>query len=422
MKHPNVLFFGSIFLGIIIWFFFFFITPIEIKTPLSFSIKSFIILSYLALIAGYVFSLVYKFKYFEYQTWNERFKSPNTKILNTLLWVVYLSFIFRYYDLFHNREVSLFNETAINKRNVSIPENFSLVFAFLGAFRALYFVPLIIYLSKNLNKKRILIWCIALFLLPFLEAYMRGARRLVFESVGLLFIILFVYKKINLKSYKTIIALGLLSTMLLGFSFSVLQGRIMKQNDEFYKEIFTSRYNELVPPKKDVIKKIVENDNEIIRKLYFSEIHVGQYITHGVFEMDLMVSEFPDYKSYGLFNFFIIAKTLNIIGITEAPVEKFRSPAKRNTYITFFGGLYLDFGWASLFLMFLFGILQKIIFSWGQRNYLFAPIVIILIFSNIFMLIFNFIRAQFLLTLIVFVIFLFFITISSKSKLLFKFQ
>ena len=50
MKKVYVLFYGSIILGILLWLFFFIITPIEVKNELSSFITSFIILNYLALV------------------------------------------------------------------------------------------------------------------------------------------------------------------------------------------------------------------------------------------------------------------------------------------------------------------------------------------------------------------------------------
>jgi hypothetical protein len=89
------------------------------------------------------------------------------------------------------------------------------------------------------------------------------------------------------------------------------------------------------------------------------------------------------------------------------------NPTGRVTYITFFGGQFLDFGWYSLIIMFFYGGIQNYFFTKGSKlNYL-KPIVIILIFSNVFLLTFNFLRAQMLLVIMSY---LFILTIFYSSN------
>ena len=214
------------------------------------------------------------------------------------------------------------------------------------------------------------------------------------------------FKKINLKSYKTYTLTFGAFLLFSAYSLTVLEGRVKVTGENFYERIYKSPYNDFVPVKKKAIDFISKNGDNIISKAYFSEIHIGQYITHGVFEMDYMISNFKEHK-YGMYNSYLFIKFLNKTKMTSVSLEKLNNPSNRNTYITFFGGMFLDFGWLSLPIMFIFGYFQKLIFYLGKTTFAFKPFMVLLYFSNIFLLVMNFIRAQFLLTMGVYLILLF---------------
>ncbi|WP_445730729.1 O-antigen polymerase [Mariniflexile sp.] len=404
MKKKNLLFFGSVFLGPLIWFLFYMITPIEIKNSLSCYTASFISFSYIALASGFYFSSNLSHQKFIKHEISKIFLNNKYLILRLLATVILISFVFRHFDLFYYRDVKFSNSTEVNKYNAAQPQNFSVLFACLTIFRHLYFVPLVYYFANKMKSKKLLFICILLFLLPILESYLRGSRRIIFESLGLLAIILFVYGKIKLRSLKTLIVVVVIIFLSLIFSFSVVKDRGDGQENHFYTNIFNAQYNEFVPANEKVIKFIEENNN-LLSHICFTEIHMGQYIIHGVFEMDYMISTKPKH-TYGMYNFYSFVKVFNKLGIVDIPLEELDNPTKRITYITFFGGLFLDFGWFTIPLMFLFGVFQNKIFTMESNNYIFAPIVIILLFSNVFMLTFNFMRAQFIFSLIIYFIFI----------------
>jgi len=394
------LFYSSILLGIVIWFFFFFVTPIEVKNELSSFTTCFIILNYIALVFGFALPL-FPLGVFEKSEW---IKTNKLRVLETLITIVLISFLFRYFDLFHNRNLSLWNSIKLNNDNAA--NHFSIVFNLLSAFRVIYFIPLIYYYRGKIKKKRLLVLCFFLFLLPLIEGYLRGSRRIIFESLGFLFLILILSKKINFTSLKTYVISLPIVIIFIGFSFFVVQSRTdFDSSNEFYKKIITSEYNDFVPPNRTALRCFEESDNPFLKKALFTEIHVGQYIVHGVYEMDYMVSN-HDNHTYGMFNFYLLIKFFNKLGITNIDLDNLKNPTGRNTYITFFGGLYNDFGWFSLIGMFCLGWLQKQLFTLRKRSYLVEPLIVVFLFSNIFLLIFNFFRANLLLAIGVYLLFL----------------
>lgn len=410
MKKVYVLFYGSIILGILLWLFFFIITPIEVKNELSSFTTSFIILNYLALVFGFALPL-FPISVFKKSEW---IKTNKLRLLETLIALILISFLFRYYDLFYNRNLSFWNSIKVNNFNAG--SHFSFLFNLLSAFRVIYFVPLIYYYNGKIMKKRLLALCFLLFLLPLIEGYLRGSRRIIFESLGLLFLILISSKKINFRSLKIYVISLPIVIIFIGFSFFVVQSRTdFESPNQFYEKIITSQYNDFVPPNRTALRCFEESGNSLLKKALFTEIHVGQYIVHGVYEMDYMVSKHEKH-TYGMFNFYLLIKFFNKLGIIKVDLDNLNNPTGRITYITFFGGLFNDFGWFSLIAMFLLGWAQRQLFRLRKSSYFADPLIVIFLFSNIFLLIFNFIRANLLLAIGVYLLFLIILQIFLKLR------
>jgi len=397
-KFKGILFLKSLLIGVLIWVFCYICTPVNVANPLSSEVIWYIILNYLALIFGYFF--VNNF----FKQKKEIVDTQNTQLSELFLYVlitlVYFSSIIRYIDLFFVREISFFNSIYTNKHNVTQDANFSIVLGVLGMFRFLYFVPYLFYIIEKSNKKKLLIICVLLFLVPLIEGYLRGSRRLFFEAIGVFITITCVYNFSKIFS-KKIILIGVFSLILsVFFSNFVLKERVKeKERSSFLKKIVNSPYNDLLPLKPKVKEFIVKNKDNFIGKASFNSAHFGQHIVHGVYEFDYAIKEKSE-KKMGMYNGFILVKFFNKLGLTNISLESLMNPTGRVTYITFFGGLFLDFGWYSLIIMFFYGGLQNRFFVKALKlNYL-KPLVIIFIFTNVFLLTFNFIRAQMLLVII----------------------
>jgi hypothetical protein len=110
-------------------------------------------------------------------------------------------------------------------------------------------------------------------------------------------------------------------------------------------------------------------------------------------------------------------KLLNKFEILNIPLESLMNPTGRVTYITFFGGQFLDFGWFSLIVMFLYGCIQNRFFVISLKTFYFKPLLIIFVFTNIFLLTFNFMRAQMLVVILSYLFITQIILILKKSKL-----
>ncbi len=96
----NYLFFGSISLGLIIWFLVFAMLPVNPSEQIKTGAIAFIVANYAALILG--FSL---FKFKLKQPVEVNLNSLN-KFLTLLLGVIFICYLLRWYDLFFVRDLS----------------------------------------------------------------------------------------------------------------------------------------------------------------------------------------------------------------------------------------------------------------------------------------------------------------------------
>jgi len=382
-------FFLSIFLGIICWLFVFIISPVEVVFPISFKVVVFILLSYICMITGYL--IVPKANYS---------KLPDQSIIwkptiKTLILVVLLSFLIRYVDLFVFRGVRISFTIAQNRMLLDAnPPKF--IFILASVTRYLFFVPILLLFHSKIKSNKLLIFCLFLFLLPFIEGVIRGSRNSFFyPSILLIFSFLY-YKKIKFKKLHIGILLLLFSVLFVIATVILKKREIIKEQD--YKNFNLAMYNDFLKPKKSILKKIHSSENIKTKQLLISGLQTGQYYTHGVFEFDNLFRTYHKNDSlnfqFGKYNFFNFIKFSNKLGITQLDLSKIQNANPRGySFITFFGGLYIDLGWYGLVFMFFFGAFQKILFNKvKQKKPQYLPLLLFFIFTNFFMLTFNFFR------------------------------
>ena len=70
-------------------------------------------------------------------------------------------------------------------------------FKIASVLKALYFFPIVIVISLNLQNKRLKIFSSALLFLPLVEALLLGSRKPFFESVIILVFTIFIFSKVK---------------------------------------------------------------------------------------------------------------------------------------------------------------------------------------------------------------------------------
>ncbi len=408
-------FFLSLSLGVLTWFLVFLITPASPVFPMSTEALLYIILCYACLILGYLII-------------------PSTKKIHSIelgvslrfIWMIVfaavLGFVLRYFDLFVLRGVSLGNSISENRDLIDSNPS-SGIFILASVLRYLFFVPLVLVLKGRIKHKGIWIACVLLFLIPFLEGAIRGSRNSFFYPSILLILIAIYFGKIkwNLRH------LGILGTsiiILFIIATTVLKKREIRSDKDY--EILTSKaiYNDFLKPKESVINYIHESKSTTSKQLMISGLQIGQYYTHGVFEFDHLMKTYESEEKFvhqnGKYNFMNYVKLTNKYGITNSSLPEIKSANPRGySFITHFGGIYIDFGWFGLLFMFVLGVLQKWLFNRvKEEKVVFLPLFLFFIFMNFFMLTFNFLRNTGVSIITVNIMFILSYYLVSKYKIL----
>lgn len=389
IKSKHFAFFVSLFGGVFIWFFIFILFPAKIISPFGKESFWFIFLSYVSLILGYLF-------FPNTKTHNKGFVIISKRFIYIIIGTTVMSYLFRYIDLFIFRKVSFSNDVWQNRALLAETKpNF--IFTLSAILMHLYFIPIIFVLKNKITGKIISMISLLLFLLPFIEGFIRGSRNAFFTPVILLLIILLYFKKIFF-TRKHILLIIFTITILFTIATSIIMQREAGETDDNYSSLTTDFYlNEFLEPSPVLFELIHSTNNNSIKKMMVSGFQIAQYYVHGVFEFDNLVKYYqktPMKHQYGKFTFSIINKFTNKYEFTDSNLKEVQLMNPRgSTFITFFGGLYVDFGWFGLIMIFLYGCFQKRIvdkITFGNNSYL--PLFFFFLFCNFFMLTFNFLK------------------------------
>lgn len=387
-KNP---FYSSVFGGLIMWFFVFLITPVSIVNPLALETIAFAFLNVMALVIGYVIVPKKKEKTFVKRIFSNRF-------IYTIIAIVIVSFGIRYIDLCVYRELKITNTIAENRR-LAGATNPNFIFIIASVLKQFFFIPVVLYLSNKKENKLLFYFTILLFLLPFLEGYMRGSRNSFFFSFVFLLLILFYFKKISFNKQQIAIYVSVSIALFVSATSLVMQREGNEKKKNVTILIDDAIYSDFLKTHTPVKNKIISIKKTKAQQLAISALQFGQYYTHGFFEFDNLVKHYQQEQlqpQKGKYMFFTITKFLNKYNLTKVNLDKVQMIHPRGfTFITLFGGLYLDFWWFSLIFMLIFGMLQKKLqqkIRSGFNEYM--PLFIFFLFLNFFMFTFNFIRGQ----------------------------
>ena len=398
----------SVFSGFIIWFFFYIFLPVN-TTGLIPETLLFISFSILVFLFGYYVFNIYTKAFL--------FKSSSLTVLFYIMAVMSLIGItFRYLDLFLFREISFSSPYYQNKLfSERHTENAGLLMASLSSLRVLYFVPLLLLIITKSKNKLMWLISVALIIYSSVEIFLFGTRKPLFYLLIIVVITLFYFNKSKLQfSKKSILYITSSILVLALFSFFILNKRIQENNfnkENALIEVVNSRYNDFVKIKSSKLKSLKANSESANTKVQIMFIHTGQYVIHGFYELNYIIkNKFP--KALGVYSFNPILKLTNRLGFTNANLKTLKNHPRDYVYTSFYGSLFIDFGWFALVPMFLFGLFQRWIFSLTGTNIIAKIFFVFLLSINLVMPIFNILSGS---GLYLFFLLLAFLCISNKK-------
>ncbi|TVZ56190.1 oligosaccharide repeat unit polymerase [Lutibacter sp. Hel_I_33_5] len=395
--------------GLLFWLILFFLVPFNIKQPLGIFPSLFLILNYLSFLIGLKIITTTK-----KENLNNYTDSINSKVLKSFFYVIVVialfGFLLKIIDKFYIRGASFLYTISYNRIILenSGPSIISIISALTTPFS---FLPLFLY--YKLPKKNLL-WfftSILLFFSPTIDFLMMGSRSGIFVIIILLGLYLFYYKKLKLNPIKVIIVIFVLAY--LGMASTKL---FLERTRDFAKTdkiainhiLKHSGYNFTITPRNSTKNNIIKTKNKTSQAVKLGVINFAQYYLHGVYEFGYLYRNYNKQHYFGAYTFNVFVKFINIIFRTNIDLKKVEnSPPRTGVYTSFFGPVFIDFGWFTFIFMFFFGAIQKTIYNKClEGRFQFIPLLFYFLIINFFMPVFNFINgAQGLYIITTFIIF-----------------
>lgn len=395
--------------GFLMWFLLFFLFKLNVKYELKFYPILFIFLNYLFFILGLS---VLKYSKIKEQIGFEVDYKVLKKILYILISIAAFGLFLKLFDKFYLRGATTGNSITENRVLLSEtgPSIISIISAVTNPFS---FLPLFIYYYIKSKNKYLFLISLILFFAASYEYIAMGSRSGLFIIIILFMLFLFYFKKLRL-SLNKVIGILFIFFFLGVYTINIFVHRttdFTKSDKASIRHILTNAgYNFTIEPTIKTRNAIINNKNKTMQSAHLGLINFVQYYTHGMYEFGYLYSNYIEEHHYGTYTFNVFAKFSNIIFKTKIDLQKIqKSPPRTGIYTTFFGPIYIDFGWYSLLFMFIFGVFQKNIYNKviiGRFQYI--PLLFYFLIINFFMPVINFVNgAQGLYTLSSFIIFVF---------------
>jgi hypothetical protein len=382
-------FFYSIIIGLLGWCLIYAFLPVESIEPIKLKTISFIGLNYLALIIGFI-SFSFKIK-------NDvnHDKLSFVRLIKITMIIIGISYVLRWIDLFYLRDLSFFNNLKYNRvlNNLNFKKS-NFVFILASIIKSIYFLPFVLafVLKIKLISKLGLISCLFL-VLPLIEAALLATRKPLLEVAIIVVICFLLFRKspINKKSI-TVFLSGILIVLTLSTVFLFSRETKGEESKDIYEHLLTANYNEILKPKSQVVAYFEsENHNDLLKFYSFTIMHTGQYFIHGVYEFNHIIEADSLPITNGANTFFIVPKLLNKTKLFNK--IDYSNPSPRGSvYLTAFGGLFIDFRWLTIIVMFFMGVIQKYVYQKSKQSIIYIPILIYFLIINVFLLILNYMR------------------------------
>jgi hypothetical protein len=356
--------------GIAVYLLVFAIAPVSVTVPIGLGAFCYLAIGYGCLLLGMMAA-----------PWEGRssiYKMTPSFIRGLLFASVFIGgigMILRLYDRYGVRGVEVAaNFMQAQQENMeSGPTVYSTIAAVLYPFCYLVFF---LYLVKNNGKGKKLgfISSLIMCLSPGLTALSMGSRSFMLVSGGMviIFCVYFGILKFNTKTF--LFAVG--GTFLAAAFFTVIfvyRLKAMKVDPTF--SVYSSVYAFTVRPNLSASSAFAQGSG-LAYYLNFMLLSMTQYFIHGVFEFGYEFQHFLGNHTWGADNFAAYFKLFAMLMGARDPMDSVLAVSPRTgAFTTFFGPVYLDFGWYGMPLLIAFGFfIKKLWYRFVARDYLLAPL------------------------------------------------
>lgn len=359
---PGLLFFPErvALIGILAYLTLWLLAPLQMAFPWSWGAMGYIALCYAAFWIGCLLAVGESLHLVSF--------CDRSRFSRTTFWTVVilgaLGMSLRIYDKIFIRGIDL-AQSSLESRDLLADSEAGIVAALGGALYPFCYVPLILWWARPASWQTSLVakWAaVALFSFPALDALFLLSRSQMLVALGMLYIAAacvlcrgrLLHRSLLIPALSGLVAL--IAVSVLAFS-----TRLSQMGIDVVFSALHSVYGYALTPSPAAVDAM-NSPHEWVARTASAAIPLLQYYLHGVFEFALLWDR-PDQQvfTFGAQHFTPYVKALSIFGVTNYPDFGTDNVYFRvGVFTTFFGPLWVDFGWWGPLFMLGFGALAKI--------------------------------------------------------------
>lgn len=244
--------------------------------------------------------------------------------------------------------------------------------AIASVFFCFCFIPLIVLLASDKREHRFKLMIVAgaIFALPMVESLLQLSRSTLLVGIGMSFIALVITRyggnpfnrKLILASIAGIVAFSVFSSL-------VFSARLEASGRNLDDSVFTSVYADFLQPNEQASRALL-SPSRMEAAVYNAVLPNGMYYISGLYEMSVLW-ERPDEQhfGYGRVHFYPFYRAFQIVlgSDDEKSFDSGEYLYRIGVWQTFFGPVWVDFGWFGPLFLALIGYLVEIL-SGGVRR------------------------------------------------------
>ena len=222
------------------------------------------------------------------------------------------------------------------------------------------YIPIFIYLgSKVIPRHRLYFYAaLVLFMIPALDALVLFSRSFMLVSLAMLYFgaSITLFKGRALPARLVLPVFGGIGVVML-MSVLVFTWRLDEMQLDVIDSIFQSGYGYAIKPNTFALDLF--ETKSLWSDALSSMLPMAQYYTHSMFELQILWSGADtQVHSYGALHFAPYLKLLSVLGF-QYTLDIWQLFPRVGIFTSFFGPLWVDFGWYSIFVMFFFGMIAR---------------------------------------------------------------
>ena len=312
------------------------------------------------------------------------------KLFKLVLYLAILGLILKLLDRFVIRGISLGSDYFENRETMEAGGGnpVAILNSFLTPFGL---IPLfLIWKYKLAISRSIKVLAFVLFFAQMFDAILLGSRSIIFVLFILFGLYLFYFKIIKISFIKVLTIISVFIGFMLIMNFIYVERTKLFAGDNTYDVVLNQSNINYSVTASDKFKNDFSNFSTSSKTFAFTYITTVQYFTHGMIEFSYLYENHKSDYAIGSYTFAIYSRFLHKIVGEKLDTDKIIALNPRpGVFNTFFGPIFIDFGWFSMLFMFLFGIIAKLIYDKATNGYdwailLYFYIFIIVVFSPVF--------------------------------------